>query len=150
MSRKLFESLEVGSCEELRVGVCVPFCPPPAVSVEGSLCRLFSLQCCWCGCVTHVCALRFISHRLCPSWAPFPHPSGYDYYHLSLSSVKFILGFDMVVMYPPRHHRTEPTPLPRPPPVVPLKSAPPPTLGPSKPLICFPSLRFAFSRMSHK
>ena len=116
-----------------------------------ALCDIsFFLQCCWGGCVTHLCTLRFISHRLCSVLGSFPHPSGYDYYHLSLSSVKFILGFDMIVMYPPQRHCTEPTLLPRPPPAVPLKSAPSPTPSPSKLLICFPSLHFAFSRMSHK
>lgn len=95
--------------------------------------------------VSHTCVHLSSLVIVCAlSWVPFPHPPGYDYYHLSLSSVKFILGFDMIVMYPPRRHRTDPTPLPRPPPAVPLKSAPPATLGPSKPLICFPSLRFAF------
>lgn len=78
------------------------------------------------------------------SGVPFPHSSGYYYYHhFSLSSVKFILGFDMIESC--IHHSVttqNPSLLPRPPPAVPLKSAPPPTLSPSKTLICFPSLEF--------
>ena len=150
MSGRLFENLEVFLWE---VRVCclraVLLSSTPSVRWEFSVTSLSSSSAVGVV-VSHTCVHLGSLVIICAVLGSFPHPSGYDYYHLSLSSVKFILGFDMIVMYPPRRHCTELTPLPRPPPAVPLKSAPSPTPSPSKLLICFPSLHFAFSRMSHK
>ena len=152
MSRKLFENLEVIFLWEVRVwclrAVLSVFHPQYPLRV---LCNIsVFLQCCWCGCVTHLCTLKFISHRLCSVLGSLPPPTW-----LWLLSFEFVFSEVHSGFWHDNHVSTTTSPhRPYPPPQTPsccpfeVSSSPHPRS--LKTTHLFSILAFCLSRMSHK